>query len=139
MLKKIPYPPPGNRDVDASFTIKEDPPSDGDMSFIRRFNTGYALQCFALPAAGSPENSKDTALMMKGYIEGKGPPVFIDRNINHAGRLLSRLRFSKRLTVIKTTALMAMLTKTQMKALYSSLVRHNWYTVVEIVAVCLGI
>ena len=128
MLKKIPYPPPGNRDVDASFTIKEDPPSDGDVSFIRRFNACHALQCFALPAAGSPENPKDTALMMKGYIEGKGP-----------GRLLSRLRFSKRLTVIKTTALMAMLTKTQMKALYSSLVRHNWYTVVEMVAVCLGI
>ena len=73
MLKKIPYPPPGNRNVDASFTIKEDFPSDGDVPVIRRFNAGHTLQGLTLAAAGSTQDAENTALMMKGYIEGKVP------------------------------------------------------------------
>ena len=63
--------------------------------------------------------------MMELHIQRKRAPVLMDIDIDHARRLLSRLRFSKRLTVSRTTALMAMLTRTQMKALYSSLVRHT--------------
>ena len=126
MLKKIAHPPLSNGNVDALFPVKQRPRPDGDVSGLRFFNTGHALQGLALSTAGSSENAEDAALMMERYIEGERAPIFVDRKVNHAGRLLSRLRFSKRLTVISTTALMAILTKTQIKALYSSLVLHNW-------------
>ena len=126
MLEQIAYAPLRDGDIDMAPAVEQGPRPDDDFACIRLFNTGNALQSLALATARSAEQAEDAALMMELHIQRKRAPVLMDIDIDHARRLLSRLRFSKRLTVSRTTALMAMLTRTQMKALYSSLVRHNW-------------
>ena len=125
MLKQIAHAPLRDRDVDLPFAVEKSPRPDDDFPGIRPFDAGNTLQGLTLAAARSAEKAEDATLMAKLHVEGKRPPAFMDIQFDHARCLLSRLRFSKRLTVSRTTALMARFTRTQMKALYSSLVRHS--------------
>lgn len=93
MLKQISHAPLSDGNVDALFSIKEVLIPTEICPSSGFFNAGHTAG--SLPTAGSPEDAEDSAAMMKLHIEGERAPIFIGRNVNHAGRLLHGSAFQR--------------------------------------------
>ena len=126
ILEQIAYMTVLNAHIRARTGIEQDAAVEHDPPGIGSFDTGNALQGLALAASGSAEDAEDTAPCFKMDRQGKGAQLlfYMDRQA-HRRRLLSRPLFSYTLIVSSTTALIAILMRTQINAWYSSLVRQS--------------
>ncbi len=138
ILEQIPHPPLLRRQVDPFFRIKQRLPVQHDGSPVRPFDARDALQGHAFAAAGGPQQAQHTAPGLEPGGEAEIPQLFFNVH-KKAHRFTAFRRSSSRFTASSTTVEIARFTSTQRKAPASSLVRHSWYTVVEMVAVFPGV
>ena len=124
MLKQIAAAPLLHRQIYARFPVEKDALPDGDAPPVGTLDAGDALQGLALAASRRPQQAQHAA-GLKFHVQAKLTEPFITLHVYHDQTSFRRRFRSIRLTVTRTAALIAMLTRTQMKAPYSSFVRHN--------------